>query len=302
MLTLRQMQQFLAVAEMLSFRRAAERLNMAQPPLTAAIRQMEHDLGVRLIERGNRVTGLTPAGRMLQDEARLTLLQAERAVAQTRRAGAGMVGSLRIGFVASAMRHLLPPLLAGFRASRPDVILTMAEEPTARQVLALLENRQDIGVIVLPLLPDAERRLTTRLVLRSRLVAAIPSIHSLANSERPLKLAALASEPWVLFPPMEGPGLASAIFRGCSRAGFSPRVVQQAVQMETIIGLVAAGVGVALVPEPPPGVVRPGVVFRPLSGAGAPIPYEVALAWRLGDSSSVLSAFLKSVPDGLYLG
>ncbi len=132
------MQQFLAVAETLSFRRAAERLNMAQPPLTAAIRQMERDLGVRLIERGNRVSGLTAAGQVLQEEAGRTVLQAERAMLLTRRAGAGMLGSLRLGFLASATRHILPPLLARFRSSYPDVVLTLAELPTARQASALL--------------------------------------------------------------------------------------------------------------------------------------------------------------------
>lgn len=296
-LTLRQMQQFLAVAETLSFRRAAERLNMAQPPLTAAIRQMERDLGVRLIERGNRVAGLTAAGQVLQEEAGRTVLQAERAVLLTRRAGAGMLGSLRMGFLASATRHFLPPMLARFRASHPDVDLTLVEKPTARQVSALLEDRQDVGIVALPLPPGTETRIAIRTLLHSRFVAAVPSTHALAGDDRPVRLAMLAAEPWVLFPPNEGPGLASTILGACSRAGFSPQIVQQAIQMDTIIGLVAAGVGVSLVPERLPGASHPGVVFRPLIGPGTPIPYKVALAWRIGDLSPVLQAFLASIPD-----
>lgn len=291
------MQQFLAVAETLSFRRAAERLNMAQPPLTAAIRQMERDLGVRLIERGNRVTGLTAAGQVLQKEAGRTMLQAERAMLLTRRAGAGMLGSLRLGFLASATRHILPPLLARFRNSYPDVVLTLAELPTARQVSALLEDRQDVGLIALPLPPGTETRITTRILLHSRFVAAIPSTHALAGDDRPLELTMLAAEPWVLFPPSEGPGLASTILGACARAGFSPQVVQQAIQMETIIGLVAAGIGVSLVPERSLGASHPGVVFRPLAGPGTPIPYQMALTWRVGEPSPVLRAFLALVPD-----
>ena len=290
------MQQFLAVAETLSFRRAAERLNMAQPPLTAAIRQMEQDLGVRLIERGNRVTGLTAAGHVLQEEAGRTVLQAERAVLLTRRAGAGMLGSLRLGFLASATRHLLPTLLARFRASHHDVVLTLAEQPTARQVSALLEDRQDVGLIALPIPPGTETRIATRTLLHSRFVAAIPSTHALAGDDRPLKLAMLAAEPWVLFPSTEGPGLASTILGACAQAGFSPQVVQQAIQMDTIIGLVAAGIGVSLVPERPPGASHLRVVFRPLAGPGTPIPYQMALAWRTGEPSPVLRAFLASVP------
>ena len=296
-LSLRQMQQFLAVAETLSFRRAAERLNMAQPPLTAAIRQMEQELGVRLIERGNRVAGLTAAGQVLQEEASRTVLQAERAVLLTRRAGAGMLGSLRLGFLASATLHLLPPLLAKFRNSYPDVVLTLAELPTARQVSALLEDRQDVGIVALPLPSGTETRIMTCTLLNSRFVAAIPSVHVLAGDDRPLELTMLAAEPWVLFPPSEGPGLASTILGACALAGFSPQVVQQAIQMETIIGLVAAGLGVSLVPERPLGTSQPGVVFRPLTGPGTPIPYRRALAWRVDDPSPVLRAFLALVLD-----
>lgn len=291
------MRQFLAVAETLSFRRAAERLNMAQPPLTAAIRQMERELGVRLIERSNRVTGLTAAGQVLQKEAGRTVLQAERAVLLTRRAGAGMLGSLRLGFLASATRHILPPLLARFRNSYPDVVLTLAELPTAKQVSALLEDCQDVGLVALPLPPGTETRIMTRVLLHSRLVAAIPSAHALAGDDRPLELAMLAEEPWVLFPPTEGPGLASAILGACAQVGFAPQVVQQAIQMETIIGLVAAGIGVSLVPERLPGASHPEVAFRSLTGPGTPIPYRMALAWRVGEPSPVLRAFLASAPD-----
>jgi len=149
----------------------------------------------------------------------------------------------------------------------------------------------------LPLPPGTETRITTRTLLHSRFVAAIPSAHALAGDDRPLELTAFAAEPWVLFPPPEGPGLAAAILGACARAGFAPQVVQQAIQMETIIGLVAAGIGVSLVPERPLGVSHPGVVFRPLAGPGTPIPYQMALAWRVGEPSPVVRAFLAFVPD-----
>jgi DNA-binding transcriptional LysR family regulator len=295
MLTLRQFQQFLAVAEAMSFRRAAERLAMAQPPLTAAIRQIEEALGVRLFERTNRITALTAAGQVLQDEARRTITQAERAVMLTRRAGAGVVGSLRIGFVASAVRRLVPTLVADFRATHPDVALELTEAPTARQAAALLEDRQDVGVVVLPLPAGFERRIVTHTLTSGRLVAAIPRRRALAaEPDVPLPLAALANEPWVLFPAVEGPGLHAAILAACAKAGFMPRVAQHAVQMETIVGLVAAGLGVALVPSLFGDERRDGVVFRALAGAGSPIPYELALAWRAGDNSPALMALLAS--------
>ncbi|WP_027163453.1 LysR family transcriptional regulator [Mesorhizobium sp. WSM1293] len=295
MLSLRQFQQFLAVAEAMSFRRAAERLNMAQPPLTAAIRQMEEELGVRLFERTNRIDSLTVAGEVLREEAQRTIAQAERAMALTRRAGAGEIGSLRIGFVASAVRQLLPTLIAAFRESYPSVVLELEEAPTARQVASLIDDRMDIGIVALPLPSSAEQRIMLQTMARSRLVAAIPAGHELARAPgNPIALAALADEPWILFPPGEGPGLHSTILQSCAQAGFTPRVAQRAVQMETIVGLVAAGLGVALVPALFGETVREGVAFRDLAGAGSPIPYEVALAWRKGDNRPLLEAFIQT--------
>lgn len=291
MLSLRQFQQFLAVAETMNFRRAAERLAMAQPPLTAAIRQMETELGVRLFERTNRITGLTTAGEVLRDEALRTLAQAERAMTLTRRAGAGLTGSLRIGFVATAVRHIVPSLIARFRETHPEVALDLSEAPTARQITVLLEDRLDLGIVVLPLPPGTEQRIATRTVLRSKLVAAIPDRHSLASKPgKPLALTSLAREPWILFPASEGPGLHDTIEKACMAAGFTPQVAQRAVQMETIVGLVAAGLGVALVPELFKDVGWRGVAFRTLKGPGTPVPYEVALAWRRDDNAPALSS------------
>jgi DNA-binding transcriptional LysR family regulator len=293
--SLRQFRQFLAVVETMSFRRAAERLHMAQPPLTAAIRQMEEQLGVRLFERSNRITGLTAAGHVLHEEARRTIAQAERAVLLARRAGTGSIGSLRAGFVASAVRHLVPTLVVHFRKTHPDVSLELEEASTARQVAALVDDTMDVGIVVLPLATDAERHIATRVLAKSRFVAAIPRQHGLAKDrDTPVALAALGREPWILFPSQEGPGLHATIVGACAKAGFTPQVAQRAVQMETIVGLVAAGLGVAVVPDVFREVGREGVVFRSLTGRGTPVPYEVALAWRRTDRSPVLAAFIKA--------
>lgn len=279
MLSLRQLRQFLAVAETMNYRRAAERLHMAQPPLTAAIRNMEQALGVRLFERTNRIIGLTAAGVVLQEEARRTLAQMARAEALTQRAGQGLSGSLRIGFVASAVRHRLPAMIARFGNDHPQVALELHEAPTARQVKALLDDRLDVGIVALPVPEYAAAHLALQPLLISPWVAVLPHGHPLAVADE-LPLGALADEPWVMFPQGEGPGLHHAILSACRQAGFTPRVAQQAVQMETLIGLAAAGLGVALVPE---FLRRSGwdnVAFCPLAQQGAPVPYQVALAWR----------------------
>lgn len=299
MLSLRQLEQFLAVTETMSFRRAAERLNMAQPPLTAAIRQMEDALGVRLLERTNRIVGLTEAGRVLREEARRTLAQAARAETLARRAGQGISGSLRISFVASAVRHLLPELVADFRRTHPDVLLELTEMPSARQVEALLDDRIDVGIVVLPLPAEAEKQIAVHVVARKHYVAALPAHHALAaTSTRPIPLAALAHEPWILFPAHEGPGLHAMILAACAAAGFTPQVAQRAVQMETILGLVAAELGVAVVPDLFRTSGWERVVFRTLRGPGAPIDYYLALAWRKGNASAALAAFLSASGAG----
>lgn len=291
MLSLRQLQQFLAVAETMNYHRAAERLNMAQPPLTAAIRNMEDALGVRLFERTNRITGLTAAGEVLQKEALRTLMQMTRAETLTRRAGQGLTGSLRIGFVASAVRHRLPGMVACFSRDHPDIALDLREATTSRQVKALLEDRLDIAIVALPVPEYAAPYLALRPLLSSRLLVALPRDHALA-AETALTIGALANESWIMFPENEGPGLYRTIHTVCERAGFAPQIAQQAVQMETIVGLVAAGLGVALVPEFMRGSGWDNVAFRPLAGQDAPVAYEVAFAWRKQNNAPELAAFI----------
>ncbi|WP_235212661.1 LysR family transcriptional regulator [Burkholderia paludis] len=294
-LTLRQLEQFLAVAETMNYRLAAERLNMAQPPLTAAIRQMESLLGARLLERGNRVTSLTAAGEVFREEARRTLEQAQRTVELTRRAAHGLIGSIRIGFVASATRHVLPPLISRFRQTHPSVALDLTEATTRQQLTALDEDRLDAGIVVLPLGSEFGLRIAQRKLLKSRMVAVISTEHSLAKpSGRPISLASLAREPWILFPPTEGPGLYATILNACAIAGFTPRVVQRAMQMDTIIGLAAAKLGVGLVPEPLATAEAGGVSFRRLVGSGTPVPYDVSLVWRKADHNPTVAALVNS--------
>jgi len=148
-------------------------------------------------------------------------------------------GSLQIGFVVSAVRHLLPKLIAEFRETHPAVVLELEEATTARQLAALLADRMDLGIVALPLPLNTAPRISFHRLMKSRLIAAIPAGHPLAEYS-PLTLAALANEPWILFPASEGPGLYSTIHRACAKAGFVPQVAQRAIQMETIVGLVAA--------------------------------------------------------------
>lgn len=277
MIELRQFRQFIAVAEELNFRRAALRLHMAQPPLTAAIKKIEAELGTPLIERTNRVARLTEAGRVFLEEARRAVAQADRALSAAKRAGAGVTGTLRVNFVPSVAHYLLPRILRAFREKYPGIELNLGEATTAQQVAALNEDRADIG-FVMPPLHQAEG-LSIDVLVRDQLVVALPEGHRLAK-RRTLTLTHLADEPWILFPARQGPGLYGRVLAACAKAGFVPRAAQETMQMDTIASFVAGGIGVALVPASLATLGRRGVIFRRPAGAGAPVDYELALAFR----------------------
>jgi DNA-binding transcriptional LysR family regulator len=292
MIDLRHFRQFIAVAETMNFHRAAERLHMAQPPLTVSIKKIETELGVSLFERGNRITRLTEAGAVFLDEARRAVMQAERAVTEARRAGVGLAGTLRVTFVASAAHDLLPRILRRFRRRHAGVALELREATTTQQVEALRDDLADIGLVVAPILDAPE--LAIEVIDRDRLVAALPEGHKLAMQEERLALADLAEEPFVLFPARQGPGLYARIAIACGQARFAPRVAQEALQMETIAGLVAGGIGVSLVPASLAALGRPGVVFREVGGSGTPIVYELAAAARIERASPLVAAFAET--------
>lgn len=288
MIELRQLRQFIAVAEEMSFHRAAERLHMAQPPLTAAIRKIEQELGVILLERGNRVTRITEAGQVFLIEARRTLAQFERTLGNTRRAALGLTESLRLTFVDSTVNALLPGILRQFRLAHPQAEFHLQEATTAEQLIALRDDRADLGMVVLPITPQEGLQILP--FLYDRMVLALPENHPLAAQQQ-VTLSSLAEQPWVLFPAHYGPGMHTAILQACAVAGFSPRIVQEARQMQTIGGLVAGGVGIALMPALFARLQSPGVVFRELSGTGSPVPYTLALAWRT--ASPLTEAFCR---------
>lgn len=284
MIELRQFRQFIVVAEELSFRRAADRLNMAQPPLTATIKRLEDAIGATLIERTNRINRLTETGRVFLEEARKTVNQADQAVLAAQRAGAGLTGALRVTFVASAAREILPSILLRFRERYPAIKLELREAMTAQQIGLLNAQQADLGFVVPPL-HDADN-LISEVVARYRLVAAIPEGHSLARHDQ-IKLSDLAHDPWILFAARQGPGLHRIIIDACARAGFVPHIEQEAPQMETIVNLVAGGMGVALVSRALASGGRKGVAFCELS---APVEFELAIAYA--NTSHILNAFV----------
>jgi DNA-binding transcriptional LysR family regulator len=238
---LRHLHYFIAVAEELHFSRAAERLCISQPPLSQQIRDLEDELGVKLFERTKRQVHLTEAGKVFLDRSYLLLAQLEQAIAATQQIGRGEVGQLAIGFVDSAMYTSLPEILKGFRAQFPAVDLRLHELTTSQQIQALYDKQIDIGIVRSAI---SEPGLSVECFLPESLILALPENHPL-SAQTQVSLSTLADEFFILFPAKLGPLFYEQVIHSCEQAGFRPKVAQEAVQMQTIIGLVAAGLGIA---------------------------------------------------------
>jgi len=283
---LRHLHYFIAVAEELHFSRAAERLHISQPPLSQQIRDLEDELGVKLFERTKRQVQLTEAGKVFLDRSYRVLAQLEQAIAATQQIGRGEVGRLTISFVSSAMYTILPEILRVFREQFPAVELQLHELTTAQQIQALHDKQVDVGIVRSAI---SEPGLSVECFLPESLVLALPETHPLSTQTQ-VSLSTLVDESFILFPAKMGPVFYEQIIHSCQQVGFRPKVAQEAVQMETIISLVAAGLGIAIVPTSLQNFHRSGVIYRPLKEE---IPNTgLYLTWRQHDSSPVVRAFL----------
>lgn len=280
---LKHLRAVVAVADHLHFGRAAAALGVAQPPLSQQVKAIETELGVALFERTTRAVALTAAGEAFAADARAALSMVDSATRKARAAGRGESGELVIGMVGSAVQHPLPTIIRAFRARYPDVTLTFHVLPTVTQVERLRAAALDLGLLRPPL-PGPAGDLELVSVSREPLVAVLPSDHRLAGRRR-IAVSTLAREPFVLFPRALGPGLYDEITALCLRGGFVPDVRQEAVQLPTIVGLVAAGCGVSILPNSA-ATPRPEVVFVPVS----PLVRLVDLAIALPGRHSVVAA------------
>jgi DNA-binding transcriptional LysR family regulator len=294
---LRHLRYFVAVAEELHFGRAAERLCIAQPPLSQQIQQLEREIGFALFTRTKRRVQLTAAGSMFLDEAREVFRGLDKAVHLGRRITRGEVGWLGIGFVGSATYELLPRILSAFREQFPEVELVLRELVSGKQIQAIRDGRIHVCLARPPI---EEEDIHSEVVSSEQLVAAIPSSHRLAGAGS-ISLSSLAAEPFILFPREPKPSYADFVFSVCAEAGFVPNVVQETAEIHTAIGLVAAGVGVSLVPESMQRFHREGIRYLELEEA--PIS-NIEIAFRQGDPNPTVQAFIRIArqmtrqPDG----
>lgn len=284
---LRHLRYFVAVAEELNFTRAAAQLHIAQPPLSQQIRQLEEELGVLLLDRTRRHVRLTDVGRAVLAEARRALARAGKVAIVARRCAQGLAGDLDIGFSSTAPHAVLPRILRAFRSRFDSITVKLHELSSEQQLAALVAGKIDAGFIRLPAenAPDA---LVVKEILREALIVALPKGHALSR-RRALPVRLLAGAPFIRFPRHVAPGLYDQIDSMCSRAGFRLRVVQEALQIPTTIGLVGAGLGIAIVPQSISALHPEHVVYRPLRPA---VTTAMGVAYEKENPSPVLRAFL----------
>ena len=292
MIETRLVRQFVAVAEELHFHQAAQRLHMAQPPLSQAISRLEGKLGFSLFIRDKREVKLTPAGSAFLSAAYRTLKELEQGVEHARQVAAGVAGKLTITSVSISGYPSLLNSLRQFRQELPQVQLVIREMPSAKQADAIVAGEADIAFR--RRLPMTAANIETRLVLDEQIVIALPADHPRAGGG-PVQLADFAEDDFVFTPPGLGIGYYSQLIALCDAAGFFPKVVQEAAQMQTLVGLVACGFGVALVPESIANTVAGDkVVFRalaPVSAAGNPA-VGLYMSWHAHNPSPLIERFM----------
>ena len=284
---LRQLREFLTLCEERNFRRAAERLHMAQPPLTRQIRALEDELGAPLFVRTSKGVDLTEAGLALLAEVPKLLELAERAKERTQLAGKGLIGKLDVGVFGSGVLDVIPRLLARFHAERPEVVLELHHLNKAQQMEALRERRITVGFNRL-FPPDPE--LAIEIVLRERLMVALPKDHALARQSE-VTLRDMDNEPLILYPHSPLPGLAQQVASAYHREGARMNVVQTVDDVLTSIALVAGGFGMSVCTQSTASLQLPGVVYRLLNCRHLR-DIELACIHRRDDPSPILATFL----------
>jgi DNA-binding transcriptional LysR family regulator len=283
---LRHLRYFLAVADTLHFTRAAKQLGIAQPPLSQQIKKLEHLLGHPLFVRSTRGVRLTPAGALLATRARTILDKVRDDLTQVRRLGRGEEGTLTVGFSGSVMFTNLPAAIQAFRRRYPRVELRLRELVTASQLTALLDRTIDLAFLRDG---DPTDGIEVHTLLKERFLAALPESHPLA-AKPVLRVKDLAAEGFILFARHRGPLAYDRTIACCERAGFTPNIVQEAPQFPTVIRLVAAGLGVSLVPQCLANLAIPGAVYRDVQSTSRT---TVDSGIRLGSTCTMTANFLK---------
>jgi len=289
---LRHLRYFVAVAEALSFTKAAEKLRLAQPSLTRQVRNLEDEIGVKLLDRSNNRVALTEAGNLFLFDSKKLLAMCAESIAAAQRMNRGESSALNIGYVANIHYGLLPATLGAFRKLCPGVALNLFDMTSAEQFVALDGRKIDLGFVgIRPALSGSH--LLSECVAHDTMLVAVPANHTLAKKGK-ITLADLAPQFFIGMSDKTHPGAREWLTETCQGAGFAGRILQEADNEPIVVQFVADGLGVALLPEQITGLPHEGVVFRPLS---PPLRRESTIAWRSDNPSKPLKDYIQIVKE-----
>lgn len=288
---LRHLRYFIAVAEELHFSKAAERLNISQPPLSYQIAQLEEKVGAKLLNRTKRAVELTEAGKYFLENTYHLFNMLERTCEETRRIAQGEAGRLIIGFSGSWSSKLLK-FLRYYRSKYPNIKVLLQQSSTSDQVESLHKKQIDVGILAPPI---DSTLLNLCTIHRVPFYAALPLAHPLAQKKSPLSLSELKDEPFIMSPRKIGPGYYDTIISMCHQAGFSPHIIQEAEGVFTILTLVSAEIGVSIVSKLALEHPKEGVVFRELKDNS--IMMNLSLTWRKNGESPIVKAFVDTFDE-----
>jgi DNA-binding transcriptional LysR family regulator len=283
---LRHLRYFIAVAEELNFTRASRRLSIAQPPLSQQIRRLEQELGVALFTRTKRRVVLTNAGRSFLERSYQIIGSVEQAVSLTQRVHRGQEGRLVVGFLEYMSSTLIPPVMRAFRDKHPDVEIVLRPLANNHQLPALRSGDIDVSLLRPPV---DDNEILSDLILREPFVLALPANHRLAK-RRAVRISEVAGDPFVMYRKEVGPAFFTQIYDFCARNGVTPKAALDVTQIQTAVGLVSAGIGVALVPRSVTRVIVENVVYKPFVEASPTV--DVAFAWQV--HSALVAQFLRT--------
>ena len=284
---LRHLRYFVAVAEELHFTRAAERLNMAQPPLSQQIRQLESELGVQLFQRTKRQVELTAAGKNFLKNVYKILIDLDKTCDSAQRAQKGEIGNIVVGFTGTATYDILPKLLQPYRSEFPFVDISVLQLSTTDQIQSLLNGEINIGILCAPI---KNSQLNFEVIHQEPFIIAMPRNHPLASKSGPIEVQEFSKELFIMIPRNSGQIYYDTIINICHNAGFSPNITQEVHELHTSISLVAAGMGVALVPDSIQNLRVRGITYRQLKNSVSTL--KTALAWRDDETSPLVHTFI----------
>jgi DNA-binding transcriptional LysR family regulator len=284
---LRHLKYFVVVAEELHFTRAADRLNMAQPPLSQQIHQLEDELGVQLFYRNKRQVELSAAGKIFLESVYKILNDIEKACDAAQRTHRGELGKIVVGFTGAATFGILPNLLQPYRTKFPLIDLVVLQLNTTDQIQSLLNGEIDIGILYVPV---ENSGLIFKVIHQQPFIIAMPKNHPLASKSDPIEVQELSKESFIMIPRKAGQVYYDTIINICHSAGFSPNIGPEVYELNTSISLVAAGMGIALVPDSIQTLRINGITYRHLKNPGSTL--KTALVWRNDESSPLVHKFI----------